>query len=108
MTDLPTNADIPQNPAARVEWINARLAERGLSQAEVGRRCAVRRQSVQLAILYPTSARIDEALAELLDVPVQALFADRYGADGRRIGRRQALGRTQPSRTATQSQRKAS
>ena len=79
---------IPSDPQERATWIVRRLAEQGSSLAAVAHSLDVRRQAVSNTLMYPASARIDEALAKALGLPAPTLFPERYDAEGKRIDRR--------------------
>ncbi len=77
--------DTVMNPVERRIFIKSQLELRGLSFAAIARREKVTRIAVGFAAAGGSSARLQEALAEALDIPVQTLFPERFDGQGRRI-----------------------
>ncbi|MFN3883232.1 MAG: helix-turn-helix domain-containing protein [Rhodocyclaceae bacterium] len=76
---------IPMNPVERRIFIKSQLEIRGLSFAAIGRREGVSRIAVSQAAAGGPSARLQDALAEAIEIPVQTLFPERFDGKGRRI-----------------------
>lgn len=77
-------SDIPTNPTERKAWVIYQLKIRGLSLASIARDEGVVQQAVASALLVPSS-HLEAAIARAVEVPVIALFPERYTADGRRL-----------------------
>ena len=69
---------IPENPIKRRGFIKWQLELRGLSLAEIARQQGVTRKAVSQVAGGGPSARIQQALAEALDMPVERLFPERF------------------------------
>ena len=84
---------VPADPAERQTWIKARLAELGISQAEIARRLGRTRNLINLALAFPCSEAADQALAEALalDLTARDLFPERYDAEGTRLRHRRIV-----------------
>lgn len=84
MTPNKTGLIIPKNTAERRLWVIFELKRKGLSLSKIARSLDVTRQSVRSALSEP-SARIEQAIANALELPVEQLFFERFDADGNRI-----------------------
>ena len=84
MSDAASSMNIPKEPAERRVWILGQLRLRGSSLRKIADRLGVSHQSCSIALMAP-SERIEIAIAEELDIPVQALFPDRFTPEGRRL-----------------------
>jgi lambda repressor-like predicted transcriptional regulator len=73
------------NPVERRIFIKSQLQLRGLSFAAIARQEGVNRISVGYAASGGPSARLQQALADAIGLPVQDLFPERYDAQGQRI-----------------------
>lgn len=76
----------PRNPVNRRAWVTHQLKLRGQSLTSIGAVLGVCRQAVSGALTTP-SERIEQALAEALDLPVVTLFPERFDQKGFRIPR---------------------
>lgn len=83
-TSVPT-LEIPKNPVQRRIFIKSQLEMRGLSFAAIGRREGVSRVTVSQVAAGGPSARLQDALAQAIGVPVAALFPERFDGHGRRL-----------------------
>lgn len=86
MTDVLTALTPPKNPADRRLWVGYHLKKRGSSLGRIAASLGVARQSVYSALMTP-SERIEQAIADALEMPVQALFPERFDRSGVRIPR---------------------
>ena len=86
MTTDMTTLTPPKNPAERRAWVVYQLTVRGQSLASVAASLGVCRQAVSGALMTP-SERIEQALADALDLPIETLFPERFDAKGVRIPR---------------------
>ena len=79
-----TKPQVPSDPSDRRDWVVAALRRKGSSMRQIAIGLGVCPQAVAQALFLP-SARIENALADKLDVPVQVLFQERYRPDGTRL-----------------------
>lgn len=86
MTNAPSSVAIPQNPRQRKAWALYQLTLKNLTLADVARMEGVRRQAAS-SVFHTPSAALERRMADVLGVPIQQLWADRYEADGTRLYR---------------------
>lgn len=79
-----TPDQVPTDPFARTNWVQAQLKNSGSSFSAIARDLKVSRQSVAMA-MYVRSYRIEKALAKALGLKVRDLFPERYSPEGRRL-----------------------
>ncbi|MCP1726254.1 Ner family transcriptional regulator [Natronospira proteinivora] len=79
-TQLPKH--IRADSALRREWIKQQLRRRGSSLAQVAREHGVSRDAPILALRKPYP-RMERAIAEALDLAPEAIWPERYDANGR-------------------------
>lgn len=83
MTPNKTGLIVPKNTAERRHWVIFELRKKGLNLSKIARSLNVARQSVYSALSEP-SARIEQAIADALDLPVEQLFFERFDGRGNR------------------------
>lgn len=73
--------EIPHDPAQRWEWIKYQLRARGSSAANLARQLGITDRAIRAAKerSYP---RVERAIAAALDTTPQALWPERWNADG--------------------------
>jgi lambda repressor-like predicted transcriptional regulator len=84
MTSAPASQAIPKNPAKRRAWVGYMLKTRGLSLRALARELGVTHQAVGAALMAP-SVRIEQAIADALDIAVTDLFPERFDDLGNRL-----------------------
>ncbi|MFP4004983.1 MAG: transcriptional regulator [Alphaproteobacteria bacterium] len=75
---------VPTDARRRLEWVKYQLRLRGSSFAKIARAHKVTVTAIRNA-LYQPSARLEQAIAEELGIPVSDLFPERYGDSGERL-----------------------
>lgn len=93
MSIVLTTLNIPKNPAERRAWVCFQLRLRGRSLSKIARDEGVSQQAVSNALMTPSS-RLEQAIAEALDLTPEQLFPERFDAMGFRLSHTRQAQRT--------------
>ena len=74
---LSTPVKVPRQMKARAQWIKDRMAERGISFAEIARREGLHRGTPQMVLVKPYP-RMERLLGKLLGIDPAVLWPERY------------------------------
>lgn len=66
----------------RTEAIKARLRSQGTSLSQIGRDLGLKPSTISTVVAGARSLKVEQALAEALDMTVGQLFPERYGSEG--------------------------
>ena len=75
---------VPADARRRLEWVKYQLRSQGSSFAKIARTHKVTVTAIRNA-LYQPSARLEQAIADELSIPVSELFPERYDEGGERL-----------------------
>mgnify|MGYP001806356833 CR=1 FL=1 len=87
--DNTPNARLIQDPVKRRAWVKYQIQMQGRSMAQVAHAAGVNRQAFY-SVFHKPYPRMEKVIAEAIGLTPQALFPERYDADGlpnRRMGR---------------------
>ncbi len=93
MSNVAPILDIPTDPRVRQAWISFQLKVRGLSLRQLAKRLRCSPQALSFVAGGATAAKLEEALAQAIDLTPQQLFPEHYDKAGRRIPRTRELKR---------------
>lgn len=93
MSIVLTTLNIPKNPAERRAWVCFQLRLRGKSLSKIARAEGVSQQAVSNALMTPSS-RLEQAIAEALELTAQDLFPERFDPMGFRLSHTRPVQRT--------------
>ncbi|KKK65122.1 hypothetical protein LCGC14_2977320 [marine sediment metagenome] len=77
-------ASIFHDPRQRALWVLYQLRLRGKNFATIGQELGLSNSNVRDALFRP-NYRVEQKLANILDVPIETLFPERYDAEGNRL-----------------------
>ena len=84
MNKYTNTATIFRDPRQRAHWVLYQLRLKGKNFATIGQEFGISNSNVRDTLFKP-NYRVEVKLAEILGVPIEELFPERYDAEGNRL-----------------------